>query len=135
MSIFATMTRNFSIGHFMLLLLLCAWSLPHPVQAGDTIEKGALHNAYESELGSTISFYQNIVSRADGNRCPMYPSCTHYAQEAFKRYNFFLAWVLISDRLLRCGHDELDLAPKIRIHGQLKAYDPPAANTLWWSKP
>lgn len=83
---------------------------------------------------SPITLYQKIISRADGNRCPMHPSCSHYAQEALKRHGSVLGWVLTCDRLLRCGRDETRLAAPIKIKGEQHTYDPLSANTFWWEK-
>ena len=81
-----------------------------------------------------LDFYQAFISRADGQRCPMVPTCSQYAQQAFRRYGFIKGWVLACDRLLRCGHDEIRLAPVVRIEGTPRAYDPLGANTFWWEK-
>lgn len=82
-----------------------------------------------------IKFFQKYISRADGDRCPMYPSCSHYASQAFKRHGAMKGWILTCDRLLRCGHDEVRLSPKVRVKGKPRTYDPVKANTRWWSKP
>lgn len=82
-----------------------------------------------------LKFFQKYISRADGDRCPMYPSCSHYAKQAFERHGALKGWILTSDRLLRCGHDEIRLAPKVNVKGKPRAYDPIEANTRWWGKP
>lgn len=82
---------------------------------------------------SPLKFYQKIISRADGDRCPMYPSCSHYASNAFKQHGVLKGWILTCDRLLRCGHDEVRKAPKVQINGRLYTYDPVKVNTRWWS--
>ena len=88
-----------------------------------------------SDWSGPILFFQKTVSKADGNRCPMNPSCSQYALEAFEKHGFFTAWMLTSDRLLRCGHNEIRIAPRVRKNGRLKAHDPLSANTFWWDKP
>jgi len=52
-----------------------------------------------------INIYKHYISPIDGDRCPMYPSCSQYAKEAFHRYGFFKGLILTFDRLLRCGSD------------------------------
>ena len=52
-----------------------------------------------------IRLYQRFLSPARGNRCAMYPSCSAYGMEAFRRKPFATAMVLTADRMLRCGHD------------------------------
>lgn len=53
-----------------------------------------------------IRFYQIFASPARGTVCPMHPTCSRYAYEAFARYNFLRAWLMTTDRLIRCGMDE-----------------------------
>ncbi len=79
---------------------------------------------------SPLDLYQRFVSKADGQRCPMYPSCSHYARQAFSRNGFWKGWMLTCDRLLRCGRDETRLTEQ--RHGGV--YDPLEANTFWWDK-
>lgn len=78
--------------------------------------------------------FQQFVSRADGNRCPMYPSCSHYSAQAFAEKGLVKGWVLSCDRLLRCGRDETRLAPPITVNGARLTYDPISANVFWWDK-
>lgn len=35
--------------------------------------------------------------------CRFYPTCTHYAEEAFKKYGIFRGIILSSWRVLRCN--------------------------------
>ena len=82
-----------------------------------------------------LKFFQKVISKADGDRCPMYPSCSHYAGQAFERHGALMGWIMTSDRLLRCGHDELRLSPKVQVNGNPRIFDPVEANTRWWKKP
>ncbi len=82
-----------------------------------------------------LKFFQKVISRADGERCPMHPSCSHYAGQAFERHGALMGWILTCDRLLRCGHDELRLSPKVIVNGGPRTFDPVDANTRWWKKP
>lgn len=88
-----------------------------------------------SILASPLTLYQSILSKADGQRCPMYPSCSHYASQAVKRHGKILGWILTGDRLLRCGRDETRRVPKVSVNGSRLSYDPLEANTFWWSDP
>jgi putative component of membrane protein insertase Oxa1/YidC/SpoIIIJ protein YidD len=65
----------------------------------------------------------------------MYPSCSHYASKAIQRHGAVKGWIIACDRLLRCGHDEIHLSPKVSVKGKVRSYDPLEANTRWWSKP
>ena len=120
------------------LLPIC-WSLAAivlvflPVQP---IQAGAANEADPpGAWSSPLTMFQRVISRADGDRCPMAPSCSHYAATAFENHHPVTAWILTCDRLLRCGHDEVRLAPRVWIGGRSRALDPVAANTFWWRKP
>jgi len=78
-----------------------------------------------------IRFFADTISRADGDRCPMYPSCSAYSQEAFRNYGFLKGWIMTSDRLLRCGRDELKHSAHIWIEGKSHVYDPVINNDFW----
>ena len=88
-----------------------------------------------SMLASPLALYQSTISKADGQRCPMYPSCSHYAAQAMERHGILLGRLLTGDRLLRCGRDETRRAPKVMVNGLQRTYDPLEANTFWWSSP
>lgn len=117
------------IGVTVLLLMLVTPRLAvaeQPKSRSDT---------HSSAWTSPIRFFQKYISKADGDRCPMYPSCSHYASQAIQRHGAVKGWIMACDRLLRCGHDEVHLAPKVRVKGKVRFYDPLEANTRWWSKP
>jgi hypothetical protein len=42
---------------------------------------------------------------------------------------------MASDRLLRCGHDEVRLAPSIRSGQRRLTHDPVSGNDFWWWSP
>jgi putative component of membrane protein insertase Oxa1/YidC/SpoIIIJ protein YidD len=52
-----------------------------------------------------IYAYQNLIGPAKGSRCPMFPSCSNYAQQAIARYGLLRGMLAAGDRLHRCGHD------------------------------
>ncbi len=49
-----------------------------------------------------IKSYQFILSPMMGGQCRFYPSCSHYAIDAFKHHHFFKACYLTLYRLGRC---------------------------------
>jgi putative component of membrane protein insertase Oxa1/YidC/SpoIIIJ protein YidD len=121
---------------FIILTALLLFSLSAVIAQADEI--GPLSASHPSETptwSSPLLFFQRVISRADGDRCPMYPSCSHYAATVFKRFNPVTAWILTCDRLLRCGHDETRTAPQVLVNGAPHAYDPVEANTFWWRDP
>ena len=84
-----------------------------------------------------IDFYQGPLNHCSAVRygeCPMYPSCSEYCKQAFEKYGFFVGAMIASDRLMRCGRDELKSAPLIFVNGKWKYYDPLERNTSWWQK-
>ncbi|MBP5177736.1 MAG: membrane protein insertion efficiency factor YidD [Clostridia bacterium] len=50
-----------------------------------------------------IKFYKKHVSSGLKTSCAYTPTCSTYALEAFKRFDFFRAFGLVIYRLLRCN--------------------------------
>src|SRR3972149_3887094 len=67
-------------------------------------------------LKGGVSIFSDYVSKVDGDRCHMYPSCSAYGKEAIDRHGFFLGALLTADRLIH-ERNEMDLAPQI-IRGE-----------------
>lgn len=82
-----------------------------------------------------IQFFQDHLSGGDGDRCPMTPSCSAYAARAIEKHGLAIGWVMAWDRILRCGHSEVDLAPRSWINGRSFSHDPVSANDFWWYTP
>lgn len=78
-----------------------------------------------------LDFYKKHVSRVDGDRCPMYPSCSEYAAEAIRKHGLFMGWIMTTDRLMRCGRDELKRSPRIWVNGRERSHDPLTGNDFW----
>jgi putative membrane protein insertion efficiency factor len=81
---------------------------------------------------SPIKFYRDYISRVDGDRCPMQPTCSQYCKEAFKKHGPLLGWIMCSDRLMRCGRDEVKLSAPVWINAEKRIYDPVSNNDFWW---
>ncbi len=79
-----------------------------------------------------IKFYQDHISAIDGNRCPMYPSCSAYASRAIEKHGPVIGWVMACDRLVRCGRDEAELSKAVIIKGHKLVHDPVESNDFWW---
>lgn len=120
---------------FFLLSNLCLFSLPLHSQAESPQKRTTSTDAASGPEITPIGLFRSLISKADGERCPMTPTCSRYASEAFAKKGMVIGWILTCDRLLRCGRDETRLAPKIRINGRVHAYDPLSANTFWWDTP
>lgn len=82
-----------------------------------------------------VRFFQEHISPADGDRCPMVPSCSAYAAGAVEKHGLLLGWIMACDRLVRCGRDEADLSGKIRVNGEQYVLDRVEDNDFWWFSP
>ena len=94
---------------------------------GDMLKTGAKNYTL-----SPLNLYKKHISKIDGNRCSMRPSCSSYAVDSLKKHGFFLGWIMTCDRLMRCGGDEVKLSPKVIINGKRYCCDPVSANDFWW---
>ena len=79
-----------------------------------------------------IKLYRNTLSRVDGNRFRMEPSCSTFCIDALTQHGFLLGWIMCSDRLVRCGRDEEKISASIRINDEMRIYDPVSNNDFWW---
>lgn len=62
----------------------------------------------------SIHGYRYVLSPWIGNQCRFYPSCSHYAEEAIKRYGLAKGGYLTLRRLLKCHpwhQGGIDLVP------------------------
>lgn len=84
-----------------------------------------------SPVMHVLDIYKKYISKVDGDRCPMYPSCATYSRQAFQKHGLFMGWIMTSDRLLRCGRDEVRHAPKVWVNDQKLSYDPLTNNDFW----
>jgi putative component of membrane protein insertase Oxa1/YidC/SpoIIIJ protein YidD len=82
-------------------------------------------------MAAPVRFFQRFLSNADGDRCPMTPSCSSYAIEAMRRHGAVKGWIMACDRLMRCGHDELKLSPPVRTRQGVRCLDPVDNNDFW----
>lgn len=80
---------------------------------------------------SLVKGFQLAISPVDGARCRMYPTCSAYSLDAFRRHGTIKGLVLTADRLLHEA-DEHDFAPVIIKHGVYRYYDPVERNDFWW---
>lgn len=83
---------------------------------------------------AVVGFFRRHISPIDGDRCPMYPSCSKYSLEVFNKHGLFMGWIMTCDRLLRCGRDELSMAPRIIVDDGSRCYDSVANNDFWRSR-
>ncbi|UCD17730.1 MAG: membrane protein insertion efficiency factor YidD [Candidatus Zixiibacteriota bacterium] len=62
---------------------------------------------YKISIGSypllfLITLYRYTLSPLIGGSCRFYPSCSHYAENAIKRYGLWQGAIMAVKRILRC---------------------------------
>jgi putative component of membrane protein insertase Oxa1/YidC/SpoIIIJ protein YidD len=85
-----------------------------------------------SVVEGMFDFYGTVISPIDGDRCPMYPSCTRYAKESIRKHGALIGWVMAMDRLVRCGRDEKTISRPYFSGNKKWIHDPVANNDFWW---
>ncbi len=94
----------------------------------------AISDDHENKLLTGIfDVYETFISPIDGDRCPMYPSCSHYTKASIEKHGVFVGWIMGMDRLVRCGGDEKTQSPVHFVDRKRFVYDPVANNDFWWS--
>lgn len=112
---------------------VCASSFKEPWDLDSSKKISQNHeNRGFNPLRTFVEFYRTYISPIDGKDCSMYPSCSEYSIQSFKKHGLFIGWAMTCDRLYRCGRDELRLSPTIIINGEFRCYDPLEANDFWW---
>jgi len=84
-------------------------------------------------LGGAFRLFRDYVSAVDGDRCPMFPTCSQYAVQAVHKHGFFMGWFMTADRLIH-EWDESGLAPRVATEKGIRSYDPVSNNDFWWFK-
>lgn len=123
------------IIYFVILssILLLATTLS--VFGEESTEQPENQSIDTNPMAYAIQFFRKTISRADGHRCMMYPSCSHYSAQAFEKNGFIKGWIMTSDRLLRCGRDEKTISENIIIDEKTYVFDPLRRNDFWRSRP
>ncbi|GAB4164342.1 MAG: hypothetical protein Tsb0017_02550 [Geothermobacteraceae bacterium] len=98
------------------------WDAPEKV-AKPTSRGGA-------PFDQAIRFFQTTISRVDGDRCPMYPTCSAYARQAISRRGPWLGLMLTIDRLIH-ENDPAAKTKPIQVGDRLRYYDPVTASDFW----
>ncbi|MBU1208015.1 MAG: membrane protein insertion efficiency factor YidD [Proteobacteria bacterium] len=87
----------------------------------------------EMVVQGLIGFFQTYISPVDGDRCPSYPTCSHYAFQAVRKHGALVGMVMGFGRLIH-ESDEIQRAPMIWINNSYRSYDPVENNDFWWYK-
>jgi hypothetical protein len=82
----------------------------------------------------SIRFYQKFITHVDGDRCPMYPTCSVYSTQAFRKHGPVIGVVMTADRLLH-ELDEQRYVPLRQVGNRLRFDDPVSNNDFWWYRP
>lgn len=142
------MSRYFSIGTLAIILLFFLHATSFGMEGvTNTAQKGC-ENASLCDEDSCMSsnnkvsysqypleIFTNIygaISRVDGNRCPMYPTCSHYSLEAIGKHGLLIGIVMTFDRLIH-ESNEMDYAPLVEVGDAVRYADPVENNDFWWS--
>ncbi|MBN2568688.1 MAG: membrane protein insertion efficiency factor YidD [Deltaproteobacteria bacterium] len=79
-----------------------------------------------------MDFFINYVSKVDGDRCPMYPTCSAYGVDAIRKHGFLIGIVMTADRLIH-ENNEMDYAVIVKKGARHRYFDPLSNNDFWWS--
>ncbi|MBC2714351.1 MAG: membrane protein insertion efficiency factor YidD [Desulfobacteraceae bacterium] len=112
---------------FSLLLLFTGCSIHKPSTAADRYG--------ESPGSQIIHFYQGPLNHLSAVRyggCPMHPNCSEYGLSAIEKHGALIGWMMMFDRLTRCGLDETHLSPEVIVDGRWKYIDTLEQNDFWW---
>ena len=113
------------------------WEEPWPKETPSAPAREEARNENLSSgqraVGGVFRFFQEYISPVDGDRCPSYPTCSQYAQQAVRKHGVIIGLVMTFDRLIH-ESDETRRAPLIRAGDSYRYYDPVENNDFWWSK-
>ena len=84
-----------------------------------------------SALTRLVRLFRTTVTRVDGDRCPMYPTCSQYAEMALAKHGTAVGVLLIVDRLFHEWSETL-VAPRVVVYGVERFWDPLEANDFWF---
>lgn len=146
--------RSFRFAMFfrrgVVLFLVWGFLTPLGVQAGEGRwdepwpKQGTAPSGLKESPASPLSpgqraaqgvmrFFQSYISPVDGDRCPSYPTCSQYSVEAIRKHGVWIGLVMTFDRLIH-ESDEIGQAPRVKIYGSYRTYDPVENNDFWWNK-
>jgi len=80
-----------------------------------------------------LKLYRKFISPVSGNRCQMYPTCSHYSLLAFEKHGPLLGTIMTADRLMRCNPSCAESHPLIYRGERYRCYDPVENNDFWFT--
>ncbi|MDB5098942.1 MAG: hypothetical protein JWM80_3363 [Cyanobacteria bacterium RYN_339] len=78
-----------------------------------------------------IRGYQLTLSGQDLADCPMQPTCSRFAMEAYETYDPLQATLMTADRLMRDNPGAEQRYRSVRVGARTRLADPPADHVLW----
>lgn len=78
-----------------------------------------------------LRIYQLFISPLDGDRCPLYPTCSQYSIQAIRRHGPLVGCVMTADRLMHEADERL-LSQKVMVGSRMRAVDSLDDNDFWW---
>jgi len=113
----------------------------NPFEPWEFGDRPASHSTVKHEKGSVslparmalegLNFFSEYISKVDGDRCPMYPTCASYSRQAFRKHGFLVGIVMTADRLIH-ESNEMEYVPRVKVGGTMRYYDPVSWNDYWW---
>lgn len=117
MTSFCRLKKIILVGGCCILLVgFSGCAAPKTDQSTGKIMAAAIETVYQD--------YLNHLAAVRIGECPMYPSCSRYARQAFEKHGAVAGYVMALDRLLRCGRSELAVGQRILVDGRWRIYDP-----------
>ena len=131
----------------MLLLLVALFTKVPPVLAAEDpmngpwdspVHRSSAHKHNERAnasiasgfFTSLLTFFSEVISPVDGDRCPSYPTCAAYSKEAYQKHGAFIGTLMTVDRLFHEA-DEARFSPTVKVYDEHRIYDPVSANEVW----
>ena len=126
----------------MLIVLICL-SAPCYGGGNDSFTPWAFNNPGQEEkieasfslpghlLTQGVKIFIKYISRVDGDRCPMHPTCSAYSLQVIKKHGFFIGFMMTAGRLIH-ESNEMDYAPIVKVGDRHRFYDPVSNNDFWW---
>lgn len=103
--------------------------LPEFERGGGVISAG--HKSSRGLLARwVVDFYRSCIGPAIGQRCVMYPSCSHYFEQAGRAHGW-LCVPLIADRLVREPGVASRAERPIEVNGMIRYTDLVEDHTFW----
>lgn len=94
----------------------------------------ALHSVAATPFIWLLRLYQKHITHVDGDRCPMYPTCSQYSVLAIRRHGPILGIIMSADRLMH-EPDEREYVPLMKVGNRYRYIDPLDNNDFWWYRP